>query len=41
MAQVSESQLREVAEKLFASIDSNGNGKLEMNEVREFSRAML
>ena len=31
----------ETAEKLFGSIDTNGNGKLEENEVREFSRGML
>ena len=41
MAQVSEAQLIETAEKLFASIDTNGNGKLEESEVREFSRGML
>ena len=41
MAQVSEAQLIETAEKLFASIDQNGNGKLEEAEVREFSRGML
>ena len=31
----------ETAEKLFGSIDTNNNGKLEENEVREFSRGML
>ena len=31
----------ETAEKLFASIDTNQNGKLEESEVREFSRGML
>ena len=41
MAQVSEAQLMETAEKLFGSIDTNNNGKLEENEVREFSRGML
>ena len=41
MSQVTEAQLREVAEKLFASIDTNGNGSLEESEVREFSRQML
>ena len=38
---VSEQQLMETAEKLFQTIDTNGNGKLEENEVREFSRQML
>ena len=31
----------DTAEKLFADIDTNGNKKLEMEEVREFSRRML
>ena len=30
-----------MAEELFATIDSNKNGKLEVNEMREFSRGML
>ena len=41
MAQVNEDQIREAAEKLFASIDLNQNGWLEQDEVREFSRQML
>ena len=31
----------ETAEKLFASIDTNGNGSLDRNEVREFSLQMF
>ena len=34
---ISQQQLMETAEKLFASIDTNGNGSLDRNEVREFS----
>ena len=41
MAQISEAQIMETAEKLFASIDTNGNGSLEKEEVREFSRQMM
>ena len=41
MAQVSQEQLKEVAEKLFATIDTNDNGKLEKEEVLEFSKQMF
>ena len=41
MAQVTEAQLMETAEKLFAQIDTNHNGALEESEVREFSMQML
>ena len=41
MAQVTEEQLRETAEKLFEQIDTNQNQKLEKSEVREFSIQML
>ena len=41
MASVTEAQLMETAEKLFAQIDINQNGKLEESEVREFSIQML
>ena len=41
MAQISEAQIMETAEKLFASIDTNGNGSLEKSEVHEFSRQMM
>ena len=36
MAQITEAQLMETAEKLFAEIDTNQNGALEESEVREF-----
>ena len=38
---ITQEQLMETAEKLFASIDTNGNGSLDMDEVREFSKQML
>ena len=41
MAQVTEEQLMETAEKLFAQIDTNGNNRLEKSEVREFSVQMF
>ena len=41
MAQITEAQLMETAEKLFAQIDTNANGALEESEVREFSLQML
>ena len=41
MAQISQSQLQETAEKLFTSIDTNNNGKLDLDEVREFSMQMF
>ncbi len=33
--------MKEVAEKLFAAIDTNDNGKLEKEEVLEFSKQMF
>ena len=38
---VTKAQLQETAEKLFADIDTNNNGKLEKNEVLAFSKAMM
>ena len=34
---VTKEQLTEVCEKLFKEIDKNGNGKLEKEEVRDFT----
>ena len=34
---VTKEQLNEVAEKLFAEMDTNKNGKLEKEEVRKFT----
>ena len=34
---VTKEQLAEVAEKLFKEMDTNNNGKLEKNEVRNFT----
>ena len=39
--QVDEAMIREKAELLFAQIDTNQNGALELNEVREFSRGIF
>ena len=38
---VTKDQLKETAERLFTDIDTNNNGKLEKDEVREFSKAMM
>ena len=38
---VTKAQLQETAEKLFADIDTNNNGKLEKNEGLAFSKAMM
>ena len=34
---VTKEALKEVAEKLFAEMDTNKNGRLEKKEVREFT----
>ena len=34
---VNEAQIREVAERLFADMDTNKNGKLEPSEVRKMT----
>ena len=38
---VTKDQLTEVAEKLFAEIDTNKNGKLEREEVRKFTQETM
>ena len=41
MDAVSKDDLRQAAEVLFKQLDTNGNGKLEKDEVRVFSQGLL